>query len=212
MAADAGPGPYAQYEQLYPDPEAGPYLLRLTIEDVDKRLEIVGIEMWGQQPPVGEAAPWGIESPADTPQRITSTAIRLPLDKLAMAALEGMGHVTSHAARPVPRGGDTKSKGGRPPRSPEHWNKVAKIYSAALASGKRPTSTVATQLDVSKTTAAKWVARCRAQGLLPATTKGRAVGTPPPTEAAYEALAGARDEEDEQYGQAMRGRRRGGED
>lgn len=67
---------------------------------------------------------------------------------------------------------------GRPVTlTPEHFARVARVYSAAVASGK-PTQAVARKWRVPETTAAKWVERCRSDelGLLPKTERGRMAG------------------------------------
>jgi transposase len=47
----------------------------------------------------------------------------------------------------------------------------------AYRKGDNPTQTVANRFHVSKSTAAKWVHRCREElGLLPKTSRGRATG------------------------------------
>lgn len=75
---------------------------------------------------------------------------------------------------------------GRPPvYDAGHWSLVATTYLDALGSGA-PTATVAERFSVSRSTAAKWVARCRDHGLLPPTTRGVAGGIArvhPPLEA-----------------------------
>jgi transposase len=52
---------------------------------------------------------------------------------------------------------------------------VADIYRDALEHGEAPTSAVAAKFVVSKSAAAKWVAKCRKLGLLPPTTQGRSI-------------------------------------
>ena len=73
-------------------------------------------------------------------------------------------------------------RGGRPPKyGPEHWQDVARIYREAYEKtpNRTPTRAVARHFSkvwkkqVSETAAAKWVARCRALGLLPKTTQGK---------------------------------------
>lgn len=63
---------------------------------------------------------------------------------------------------------------GRRPLGDDHYRQVAEAYSAACEDGLPPTTTVAEQSRVSKTTAAKWVARARDLGYLPPTTRGKA--------------------------------------
>lgn len=75
---------------------------------------------------------------------------------------------------------ETRSTMGRPVSyGPEHFATVAEIYTAAWKTGANPTAEVAKVFQTSRSAAAKWVARARAMGLLPQTTKGRAKGRSP---------------------------------
>lgn len=58
---------------------------------------------------------------------------------------------------------------------------IAQTYSSAWARGEHPTAAVASEFGVSKSTAAKWVAKCRERGLLAPTERGRAGGVPKPS-------------------------------
>lgn len=64
---------------------------------------------------------------------------------------------------------------GRPRKyGPEHWAEVAHRYRTAYMAGSRsPTLDVAKAMGYSKSTAAKWVFRCRQMGLLPPTERGK---------------------------------------
>ncbi|MGD0894559.1 MAG: hypothetical protein ABSA08_00830 [Acidimicrobiales bacterium] len=69
---------------------------------------------------------------------------------------------------------------GRPAYGRAHFAEVARIYSEAIADGDRaPRGRVAVQMNVDKSTAAKWIARCRrlVPPLLPKTSAGRAAGS-----------------------------------
>lgn len=55
----------------------------------------------------------------------------------------------------------------------EHYRDVADAYASAVQEGRNPTAAVAEHFTVSKSAAAKKVARAREAGFLPATTKGR---------------------------------------
>ncbi len=55
----------------------------------------------------------------------------------------------------------------------EHYRRVADVYKAAVRSGEPPTAAVAEALTVSKSAAAKQVARARERGFLPRTSRGR---------------------------------------
>ncbi|MGH2462706.1 MAG: hypothetical protein ACRDFZ_03660 [Candidatus Limnocylindria bacterium] len=56
----------------------------------------------------------------------------------------------------------------------EHFAEVATIYQREAVLGNRPTQAVANHFVVSKSAAAKWVARARTMGLLPPARKGKA--------------------------------------
>lgn len=70
---------------------------------------------------------------------------------------------------------------GRPKKAlgRDHYSEVARIYSQALVEGTPPLQAVVKQKFVSESTASRWVADARKQGLLPPTTPGRA-GRPAP--------------------------------
>lgn len=55
----------------------------------------------------------------------------------------------------------------------DHYREVADVYAVALQEGRNPTAAVTEHFTVSKSAAAKKVARAREAGFLPPTTKGR---------------------------------------
>ena len=76
-----------------------------------------------------------------------------------------------------------KAKPGRPALyGPAHFVEVAAVYTGAHVEGKHPTKAVADHFHVARSTAAKWVARCRSPklGLLGDTVKRKAGGIMPP--------------------------------
>lgn len=60
----------------------------------------------------------------------------------------------------------------------EHWTRVATVYDHAWATGSAPTKAVAESFEVTRSTAAKWVAICRTMDLLPPTEKTKPRGNP----------------------------------
>lgn len=68
----------------------------------------------------------------------------------------------------------TRRRGRPPAYGPEHFARVAEIYRDAWRDGENPTVAVAERMHVSRSAAAKWVARARGLGLLPETSRGRA--------------------------------------
>jgi hypothetical protein len=65
---------------------------------------------------------------------------------------------------------------GRPLPTQEALAEVARVYQAAWRDGKNPTVAVADRFTLSRSAAAKRVARARAAGLLPKTNQGRPKG------------------------------------
>jgi len=59
---------------------------------------------------------------------------------------------------------------------PEHYQQVAEVYDEAIEAGYPPTQSVAETFDVPYTTAARWVRRTRALGLLPPPAPGQPLG------------------------------------
>jgi hypothetical protein len=114
--------------------------------------------------------------------RMTNPLVRRMID----AAIE-----SSEAARQRARdgveaivGAIEQPKGRRPLYDDEHFKKVADVYLASWRSGSpNPTKDVADHesFRVTRSTAAKWVARARSLGYLAETTQGRPSG-PPVTE------------------------------
>lgn len=70
---------------------------------------------------------------------------------------------------------------GKPVPTRDALAEVARIYGAAWRRGDSPTKAVAEAFKISKSAAAKRVARARAAGLLPPTEQGRARGGAPST-------------------------------
>ena len=67
-----------------------------------------------------------------------------------------------------------RKRGPRRERDHERLKEVASFYRAALARREPPTKTVARELSVAESTAAKLVRAARDKGLLKPTTRGRA--------------------------------------
>ena len=67
----------------------------------------------------------------------------------------------------------------RSPYSPDHWEKVARVYSEAVAfHDPAPVKAVAEELNVPRSTARNWVATCRKLRYLPPTEERKAKGNP----------------------------------
>lgn len=175
---------FVRNEFLWPDVKKGPYLVAVTLDSVDGRLEVVGVEMWGREPVTDK---WMNRFPGESAEVITSTALRLPLDRIANRVLEQIRSTASFIAHKPDRFSQGQRENwqslsalrgaqdpGRPPLyNDEHWTAVAQTYTEAVAKHAKPTMAVAQRFNVSKSTAAKWVAKCRKLDLLPPTSRGK---------------------------------------
>jgi hypothetical protein len=160
--------------------------VQLRFAEVEGRIVCVGLEIG---PPLRKAGKREFLQLADDEQMadreldaLTAAEIRLPLGSLvddALAAgvrmLDGLGtwaspETAAAGKRSLPsyeQTIDEKKKPGRPPLyAQEHFEEVARVYRAG---GRAPTKAVSERFSVQKATAAKWVSRARAMGLIPPT-------------------------------------------
>lgn len=171
----------------WPDRMWGPYEVGLTFALVDGRVECVGVDVRSFQQLPNERDPHDLYGRPPFP--ITTSALRsLRLGELINEVRDEMeehpperygprGEVPPEQLVEVRERWRT-GKGGRPPTYPlEHWVEVARVYNEANMAHRTPTRAVRRRFGISATAAAKWVARCRALGLLPPTSRGKARGT-----------------------------------
>lgn len=136
---------------------SGPYSFTLEVDQVADRLEVTGVVL-------------------HNPDGIRWTYLRrLAFSLVARSLLSDLQHrwgpliaANAHGpeAQAVARALQTASapRRGRPVLyPPEHWAEVARVYEGAA---ERPVCTVADWFHVSRSTARKWVERCRAKGLI----------------------------------------------
>lgn len=145
---------------------------------------------------------WGLLRADSPPVGIQTRDLRIPLGQItersARSAVEAAKFLTSgrvthskltrsavqqEAKRVMKAASDDASakRTGRPPLPRRHYERVAEIYTAALARGDDPTKAVSAEMFVSPGQAAKYIYRCRRPplNLLPPTTRGRpAAGVP----------------------------------
>lgn len=128
-----------------------------------------------------------LELLASDGQPMTAVALReFPIGHLMAKGLRGLTALARWAADAEPgrraeqlalakqweesRAGRSGPKG----YGAKHFVKVATIYQREAFLGRKPTQAVAEHFVVSKSAAAKWVARARVMGLLPPARKGKA--------------------------------------
>lgn len=176
----------------WPDPQTGPFRLRLWFGTVDEKPAVVGVEMWGVDP-VRETPPWFID--VDLPDvPIGAEDIRLPLGRLrddwvdkqrsyarASRALWGdvppelrlPQEVHEAAVQRFERRLGAPKRVGRPPLSDELLGRVTAIYNEAVTSGDRkPALRVKTDLekaglaraDTPTKTVRGWIGQARKRG------------------------------------------------
>ena len=196
---------------LWPDPEHGPFRLRIYWGMVEGRVECVGFELTSVRNPdmpwdpsygdpddpetrrkMQEPGDWSVAGWEPNPTPITTSLLR----RLNLAGIVEQTKkwtadfheywLTVHPqkfADITRREEELESlrrlrgdKGRRGRYGPDHWAAVARTYLRAYEFGEPPTQAVAEKFSVSKSTAAKWVAKARKLGLLGETTKGKAGG------------------------------------
>ena len=201
MHAQADPPPS---QVLWPDPDRGPWLLVLHWTRVDGRIECTGLELrsarQGHEPRGSLLLTHDVE-----PTRLTTTVLRaLPFAATVQDTKRAMGHFTEWWAsqakgrrrlRPDPNLApppaelvrraeewreSAHGRGGAPPQyGPEHFARVAQVYTDAISAGRSdPRQAVkewaaTAKKNASSSAVAKWIARARKMGLLAPTTRGR---------------------------------------
>jgi hypothetical protein len=189
----AGAEPYPVQEKVFERPGHPRAVLRFA--RVGGRLVLVNVEIGvdvGLRLPQDEE---NIDAPQplhiDAPKPLPVSATRLPLRAWALEylgekvefmeqlaageILKGSPHVVAQAKErgvPVARAdlAAAKRSPGRPQTPLAELERAAAIYAEAFAAGLPPTKTVAEQLNLSRSAAAKRVARAREHGLLAKTT------------------------------------------
>ncbi len=173
---------------LWPDSETGPWLIGTTWTVAGSRVECVRVELrsyrepseaWaeGRLPLLGDDA----VSPVD------STVWRsIPIARVIQQARERaqedveawFDRALSNPSLPQWMRDDAEAMRAawraRPERGPLTREAVAQVYRDALSHGEPPTKAVEREFRLSASAAAKQVARARAAGLLPSTTRGKA--------------------------------------
>ncbi|GEM_PF-3291282 len=183
---------------LWPDTTWGPWCLDLSWELHDDRWILAGFSMRsrfrtdGRRDALAEAHDrYRSEAPADVeppgrPRELTARELRslrlgdlvqqesLRWERLMVEAAGSAGSRAAYAAHPEP------GRPGRPPLyAPDHFAEVARVYAGAYRNQSRnPTLTVSREFHVSRSTAAKWVARARRLGFLQRTQRRVAGGIP----------------------------------
>ena len=169
----------------WPDSATGPWWVDTYWSFVDQRWECVGLRLRS----------FDQDSEAE-PRRVLATDLRgLRLGDLlaaqadewakawrAQATKAGEGFVIDDSEEVVDAWLATlPKKPGRPRQyDRSHFQKVADVYAEAFVARRNPTKTVAERFQVSRSTAAKWVYRCRQMSLLGPTEKRQAGGVASP--------------------------------
>lgn len=183
---------------LWPDEKLGPWRLQLHWDLIDGRWALTGLavrscsvathpgDALSAAQNAGDAGLPVEETGPGCPRELTSRELReLHLADFAKREEGGWQRLvveTGRATRPsTGPSGDANHQGpGRPPLYDEgHFSDVAHAYSEAYRNQPRnPTMKVAKDFRVSRSTAAKWVARARELGFLERTKKRVAGGIP----------------------------------
>ena len=149
----------------WPDEERGPWTAVFTWANSDGTALLVGVDLHGFDGSWRDLGrPWaGTDQPS--PAELKSEVWRsIPLGQLADRAYEQVVEkFIRHSAHSDPaldaKGIVGVKRGGRPPLyDREHFVEVARVYREAK-DRRRPTEAVAEHFGVSKSAAAKWIAR-----------------------------------------------------
>lgn len=149
---------------LWPDRQAGPWLLELRWRVIDGRPECIGLRLAS-----GDtfrdliAEDW---EPGDG-QPVTASLVRL-LGIPAHIATDRAA-MTEALTEPIPTPGMRRSTIAR-------FQRTAEVYRHALAEGHKPVAAVAEAFGITSSSAANLVARARAAGFLPPASPGVPVG------------------------------------
>lgn len=169
--------------ELWPDPDTGPWAIRLEWSEIDGRHECTGVTIRSFSP-TDEADLTGLPDQDSTTEMVTAAMWRsVPIGSLIAAKRRRMLESFSPGGvmHELRRGDDEFSeyaKTWKPSRSTRrkpraHFELVAEIYQRAQRAGLPPTKSVQDEMGpMSYSTAAKWVGECRRLGLLPSTTRG----------------------------------------
>jgi hypothetical protein len=180
----------------WPDEDLGPWLLGLYWSEVEGRIECVGMELRSVRRPAADeeapGSPWrGGRGRLEIPSVLSTAVLRdLPLGRIVQdtkRSQAGFRRWWAGLERERRRELLAKAKaweghhaGGPRGYGYRHFEEVAAIYRAAqgpdAAPGRaKPTTAVAEHYGVTKSTAAKWVARARSpeMGLLPPARRGQ---------------------------------------
>jgi len=179
----------------WPHRVKGPWTIRLHFKKIGGREECVGFEFWGGSP-VDESPAYG----PLPPKVLRAADIRKPpfaelVAASREAAVQGAQRLLE-SADPAAERPDTDeatpldpateqylrqrvvafgdgSAAGRPQMyGPEFYAEVADVYRKAWKKTGKPLVAIMEQWPVSKSAAAKWVAKCRKMDLLPKTQRG----------------------------------------
>lgn len=174
------------HQQMWPD-VGSPWRIAIRWEELHGRLEAVGFTI--------EAAEGDVPLTTSVLRRVPFATLvqdthRRRMETVRMQAelpshdVEGrsFGNLPARARKALPKYERSAERRGRPAGyGPDHLSKVANLYSEAWLAGLHPTKAVAEEFSVSRSAAAKWVARARQAGLL-APTRPRTPGGANPQE------------------------------
>ena len=182
---------------LWPDPLKGPWYVEVWWRPQHGTLVPVGIEMrsWIPSGDEGMKDTYGSELPAgdediEFPVIGSQFMKALPIGQLLRASRESLQEILELESPPPGWKGKNfdqvhrflqaeygpavqqAQRSGRD-LGADHYATVAKVYSEAVRTGAAPTKAVADAFTLSRSAAAKQVARARERGFLPRTTRGR---------------------------------------
>ncbi len=168
---------------MWPDVHS-PWRVRIRWEELDGRMEAVGFcieAVEGDVPlttSVLRSVPFGRIVQETHRRRLETVRIEAELPSHDVHG-RSFGDLPARARKALPKYQRSAAPRGRPPTyGSEHLPTVARLYTEAWLAGLHPTKAVAEEFSVSRSAAAKWVARARAAGLI-GPTRPRVAGASP---------------------------------
>lgn len=174
-------------ELLWPDPLAGPLHVRIGWEILGERWEIVALTIarseGAARRPLSTSDLRALRLPAVRAEGAKLLEKELAAEALALRtkAPHEVGSRRAHRAALLRARRAEEALAARPPRrrgrpamARPQLERIANVYLHAFNEHRPPTKAVAAYLGCSRTAAAKRIARCRAQGILGPTERGKA--------------------------------------
>ncbi len=164
--------------RLWPDPDAGPWLLTFHWQVLSGRAECVALDLASSLPPDEMADRFaGLAKLPNVGQPVTTSLLRsLPLAQLVQDQREKANELFAAELGDRELGATYKRPAEMRATTERRLRRTAEVYRGAWRRGEPPVKAVAKQLKVTDAAATKLVSRARSAGFLPPTRPGAPAG------------------------------------